>query len=183
VEEIIPMEGKPRESKILKFHDQLCKGCYWVGGVMLFIMAFTVSYDVFMRYFFTRPTSWSIDFAEYILLYSTFLAAAWLLKMDGHVKVTVLHDKLGKKAQLVMDIINSVIGAMACVIMTWVGAKETVESYLQNVLIIRPVTVPKWVILWVIPFGFFLFFTYFIRNIFSFVSQLRSSPATEPEES
>jgi C4-dicarboxylate transporter DctQ subunit len=173
------MEEKPRENKILELHEQLCKGCYWAGGILLFIMAFTVSYDVFMRYFFTRPTSWSIDFAEYILLYSTFLAAAWLLKMDGHVKVTVLHDKLGKKAQRVLDMINSVIGALACGILTWVGAKETVESFIDKVLIIRPVTVPKWAILWVIPFGFFLFLTYFLRNIFALLSECPSNPASE----
>lgn len=173
------MEERSSENKLLKFHEQFCKACYWAGGILLFIMAFTVSYDVFMRYFLTRPTSWSIDFAEYTLLYSTFLAAAWLLKMDGHVKVSVLQEKLGKKMRLVLDIINSVIGAIACAILTWVGAKETIESYVQNVLIIRPVTVPKWLILWVIPFGFFLFFTYFIRNIFSLASELRSSLAIE----
>ncbi len=172
-------EEKKSGNKIFKFHEKFCKGCYWAGGILLFIMAFTVSYDVFMRYFFTRPTSWSIDFAEYILLYSTFLAAAWLLKTDGHVKVTVLHDKLGKKAQRFLDIINSIIGALACAVMTWVGAKETVESYLANVLIIRPVTVPKWMILWVIPFGFFLFFTYFVRNIFDLSSEGRSGLSSE----
>ncbi len=61
-----------RLSRLLTFHEKLCQGLFWAGGILLFLAAMATCYDVFMRYFFNRPTSWSIDFVEYTLIYSTF---------------------------------------------------------------------------------------------------------------
>ena len=48
-----------------KIYDSICKCFFWVGGLLLFAAAFITSYDVIMRYFFIKPTSWANDFVEY----------------------------------------------------------------------------------------------------------------------
>ena len=159
---------------IPKFHQYLCKTFFWIAGCLIFSIAFIISYDVAMRYFFNRPTSWATDFAEYFLLYGTFLSASWILKLDGHVKVTVLQEFLGARARLILEIINSVIGAVACAVLSWQGFHDTWDTYIQGILQIRPITIPKWIIMWVIPFGLLLFSSYFLRNFFGQLSQLKS---------
>jgi C4-dicarboxylate transporter DctQ subunit len=154
----------------LQVHDFLSKGCFYIGALLLFLMAITTSYDVAMRYFFVRPTSWALDFNEYILCYSTFFAAAWILKLDAHVKVSIILERFGAKGQRILNAVNSVIGALACVVLTWRTAIDTWDTYVEHVLIIRPVIVPKWAVLWVIPFGFLLLGLYFVRNAFFFLS-------------
>jgi TRAP-type C4-dicarboxylate transport system permease small subunit len=158
----------------LKIHDHVSKGCFYVGAIMLMAIALTTSYDVTMRYFFTRPTVWANDFGKYFLCYSTFLAAAWILKLDGHVKVTIVAERLGPSARCVLNIANSMIGALACLILLWRGIIDTWGAFAKDILIIRPVVVPKWLILWIIPFGLILLCLYFIRNVFANLSELRS---------
>ena len=165
----------------LKIHEYLCKVFFWIGGCLIFSIAFITSYEVGMRYFFNKPTSWAIDFAEYFLLYGTFFGAAWILKLDGHVKVTVLQELLGRKAKLVLEIINSFIGTVSCAVLSWQGFHDTWETFAQGILRIRPVTIPKWTIMWVIPFGLLLFSSYFLKNFISLVLQLKNNPAAEKE--
>jgi len=164
---------RTKAQALLRAHEYLCKAFFWIGGCLICSIAFTVSYEVGMRYFFNRPTSWAIDFAEYSLLYGTFFGAAWILKMEGHVKVTVLQELLGPKARVIVDFMNSIIGAVACGILFWRGTLDTWDTYVRGVLHIRPVTVPKWLLMWIIPFGLLLFGSYFVRNAFSLFSQMR----------
>jgi C4-dicarboxylate transporter, DctQ subunit len=170
--------GKPL-SRLLTFHEKLCQGLFWAGGILLFLGAMTTCYDIFMRYFFNRPTSWSIDFVEYTLIYSTFFGAAWILKEDGHVKMTILTDHLRPRKRAQVEIVNSTIGALACLILCAQGVIETWGAIADRIVIVRPVPVPKWAILWVIPFGLFLFATYFIRNLFTQISRLRTEKRAE----
>ena len=155
-------------------HDSVSKGCFYIGAILLFLMAFMTSYDVAMRYFFVRPTSWALDFNEYILCYSAFFAAGWILKLDAHVKVTVISERLSPKGQSLLNLINSLIGASVCGILVRRTAIDTFDAYRQGVLIIRPIVVPKWMILWVIPFGFGLLGLYFFRNIFRHGTDFKS---------
>jgi TRAP-type C4-dicarboxylate transport system permease small subunit len=161
--------------KVLRVHDYLCDGCFWIGGFLLFIMVFTTTYDVIMRNLFSRPTRWSIDFAEYSLMFSCFLAAAWLCKTDNHIKITMVQEKLEKKAKLKLEIFNFSIGAITCALLAWRGAIDLLDAIEQKTLITRSLTIPKWLLFWVIPFGLFLFSTYFIRNVFSLISQLKQA--------
>lgn len=163
---------------LLKIHEKLCESCFWIGAIILFLIAFTTSYEVAVRYFFNRPTSWAIDFGEYFLLYSTFLTLAWILKLDGHIKVTLIQERLGTRSRLTLDIVNSFIGAIACGVLTVIGVIETRDIIFRSVLHIRPVTIPKWIVMWIVPFGLFLFCTYFLRTAFSLISQLRSLKST-----
>ena len=94
--------------------------------------------------------------------------------MNGHVKVTVLQELLGDKARLVLEIINSLIGTVACAVLSWQGFYDTWETCVQGILKIRPVTVPKWTIMWVIPFGLLLFSSYFLRNLIGLLPQLKN---------
>jgi C4-dicarboxylate transporter DctQ subunit len=171
------MKRKLHVGRILKIHEHLCHGLFWAGGFLLFFAALATCYDVSMRYIFNRPTSWSIDFVEYCLLYSTFLGAAWILKMDGHVRMTIFLDKLETNRRRWAEITNSIIGGLACLFLAVQGTIETWDAYSRGIIIVRPVAVPKWTILWVIPFGLFLFCTYFARNVFSLLSQKRSMDA------
>lgn len=169
------MESKDNTfmNSLLKAHDYLCNTCYTIGGILLFFTAFTTSYDVFVRYFFNSPTIWSVDYVEYSLLFSTFLAAPWLLKIDGHVKVTFIHERLSKRTKTLVDIFNYSVGAIVCGILAWEGTMDTWESYIKGTLIVRPITIPKWVIMWVIPFGLFLLCTYFVRILLTHCFSLR----------
>ena len=57
-----------------------------VAVLTLVALAFCVSLEVVMRYFLGMPTRWVNEFSEYALLWLAFLAGAWILREEGHVR-------------------------------------------------------------------------------------------------
>ncbi len=153
--------------------DSVCKTMFFLGGVCLFVAAFAVSYDVFMRYVFIKPTSWANDFVEYALLYSTFLSAAWLARNDWHIKLTGVYDMLGERARLATDIFNTALVLAVMAFFFWYALTDTLNAYDRGVLIVRPVTVSKWVIQMAMPIGFFALLVVLLRNLIASIARIR----------
>ena len=66
----------------------------FLTGTILIFMMLSVSADVFMRYFLSKPIFWVVEVNEYAVIYATFLGAAWVLAKDGHIKVELVVDRL-----------------------------------------------------------------------------------------
>lgn len=163
----------------LRVHDRVCNGCYHASAWMMLAMTLIISYEVVVRYFFNRPTIWVADFTDYIMLYSTFLVSAWLLKHEGHVRLTLLYMHLSPRLQQVSDMINAFIGAMVCGFVMWYGVRDVWDAVEKGISLPRPLPVPKYLILWVIPFGCFLLCVQFLRNGFGFLSDLKAGSKNE----
>lgn len=163
----------------LRVHDRVCNGCRQAAAWMMLAMAMIIAYEVLVRYFFNRPTIWVSDFTDYIMLYSTFFVGAWLSKHDGHIRLTVVYEHLSPRSQKVSDMINAFIGAIVCGFVIWCGGEDTWNAVEKSILIARPVPVPKYLIVWVIPFGCLLLFVQFLRNGFKTLSDLKAGPKNE----
>ena len=65
------------------------------GALLMGGMALWITYEVLMRYFLERPTFWAVDLSEYAMLWAAFLAAPWVLRCEGHVRVEVFVERRG----------------------------------------------------------------------------------------
>lgn len=166
-------------SFLLEVHDRVCKGCFHASAWMMLAMTLIISYEVVVRYFFTRPTMWVADFTDYIMLYSTFLVSAELLKHGGHVRLTILQVYFSPKRAKQLDVINAFIGAIVCGFVLWYGARDVWDAVQKSISIPRPLPVPKYLILWVIPFGCLLLCVQFLRNGFGLLSDLKAGSRNE----
>jgi C4-dicarboxylate transporter DctQ subunit len=109
------------------------------------------------------------------------LAAGWLLRQGEHIQLTAVFDKMGQKGRWFMGLFQSLVGALTCGIVVWIGIGETHDLFVREVVIVRPIEVPKYLLMWVIPFGFFLLFVYFLKQFFTTVTAFGLKP-TEAEE-
>jgi TRAP-type C4-dicarboxylate transport system permease small subunit len=164
---------------LLAIHDRLCDGLAWISAWMVLAMCLGMVYEVCMRYFFIRPTRWSADFTDYALLYTTFLSAAWLAKHGEHVNLTYLLDHLSPRSRHVMEAMGSFFCALVCAFIIWYGARDTIDAFSRGITMVRPIAIPKWPILGVVPFGCFLVFVQFVRNA---CRSLRASNQSAQEE-
>jgi TRAP-type C4-dicarboxylate transport system permease small subunit len=137
-------------------------------------MALSINYEVISRYFFGSPTIWVADITDYLLLYATFLPAAWLLKRGGHVKLTLMLEHVSLKKRLIIEIINSIISVVVCAFVVLYGAFDTWEAFEKNIIIPRPMEVSKYLIIIIIPFGTLLLLFQFIAETFKYIDQLKS---------
>ena len=82
----------------------------WTGEITSFlipIMMAVMTYEVVARYVFNKPTIWAMETTQYLFLTSTALGGAWLLLHQGHVNVSILHDRLGIRTRAVVDVLTS----------------------------------------------------------------------------
>ena len=74
--------------------DNLTRGLALVAGGLLCGLTGLVCLDVAARYFTWFAMPWSLDVAEYLLYAITFLAAPWVLRTGGHIKVDLVVERL-----------------------------------------------------------------------------------------
>ena len=145
-----------------------------VGIVMILFMMLAICAHVGMRYLFGKPQNWVIDVSTILLLYTAFLAAAWLLRSEGHVAVDFIFAKLKPRHQLLLQFINSLICLVVCVMITVYGIIETISVWKLDLYVDNSFENPKWLVIIIIPLGSFLLFIQFIRRTHGFFKKWRN---------
>ena len=138
-----------------------------LAGVAAVILVFTtvsVDFEVIMRYAFNNPTKWVVDFSEYALVFILFLSTAWVLSQEGHVKIDLLLKAFSGKTQRVVNIVTSIIGAVACAIFFGYALWITLEIFQAGDVLWRATIIPKGPIWIVMPIGSFLLTLQFARK-------------------
>jgi len=136
---------------------------YFAGLICILIMLI-FTYEVIMRYLFDKPTYWGHDIATLSLLFLTPIAAAWVLKREGHVRVEVILVKLKERNRALLNCITSLLAFIACFIFFWVGFEMFLELYKTKINLHRTLIIPKYTVIWPLPFGAFLLCLQFIRR-------------------
>lgn len=125
----------------------------YASAILILLMMLTVVYDVIARLAFRAPTLWVIDINEYMLVYATFIPAAWLLARDEHVKVEIVFDRLPRGTQRVVTFITDLLGLGYCVILTWQGGKVTWEAFHHAYRFSTAISLLQYPIFVIIPLG------------------------------
>lgn len=158
--------------------DRLLNAMAAIAGAILLFMMLLVCYDVVMRYLFRNPTGWAMEVCEYLLVYITFLGSPWLLREKGHVNVDILFfffPRMGRSFSL----FTSLIVCAATFILFIFCTSATWDYFQRGITMIGMLTVPKWMVLWVIPFGCVFLCLESIRHFFSHLSYIRLSSNPE----
>lgn len=160
-------------TKLGSAFDRLIDGlAYSTGGIFLFIMI-AVTTDVCSRKLFGVPIQWVDEVAGYLLLYASFLGAAWLLKKEGHVSVDVAVERLNPRAQACLHMILSMLIATLCLVMTYMGVLTTLDAYRRRVFTVSVLEAPLALLVAVIPLGFLLLFIQFLRRAYTYLEVLK----------
>lgn len=167
----------------MRFFDAVTRWCFYIGAFLIGAMAVTITYDVIMRYALSRPNIWAMQSSEYIAIYSTFLAAAWILRNEGHVTIDLVTSRLTPRTQAVLNIITSIIGVCVCAILLWQSSKELVNSFQKGIATnYYPWVVTEWPTFAAVPFGSLLLSIQFVRRTYHSViafSKQRVPPAAQ----
>ena len=144
-----------------------------MGAVILVLVMLSVCYNVFTRYFLHFTTAGMFEIWEYSLLYMTMLGAAWLLKKEGHVSVDIVLTHLKPRAQAMVNIITSLLGALMFLALAWYGSEATWRLFQAGTRIPGDLFPPKGAIVIIIPIGSFLLFIQFLRRTYGYFTGWR----------
>jgi len=160
---------KPRKGlgTLSKIFDNVLTVMAYLSGFIIVFMMLSISYEVVMRYFFTAPTIWVVDFSGYMQLALVFLGAAWVLKNGGHAKIDIVLNRFKGKQRTILYIVISFIGLVACAIFFWKGLEATWAAHQRGDFLYRDVEIPKALLLAFFPLGLFLLCIQFAREIYN----------------
>jgi C4-dicarboxylate transporter DctQ subunit len=145
--------------------DICIRGLAIIAGITLGLLLIAVCYATFSRVAFNDPMSNLIEYATYSLLYITFLSAPMLLQEKRHINVDIIITMLSKRRQAIASIITNIVGCLTSFVIFYFSFMATLTSFKAKVVVPDSMYTPQFLLLMVIPIGFFLLVIQFIRNI------------------
>ena len=151
-------------SKLSTVFDRTIEILALLGILSIVAMMFLINADVLMRYFLNSPITGAYEISEILIVLSSFLGAAWILRQGGHIKVDILVNQLNPRAKKLYGFIISIVGAIVCLIIFLYGTVTTWHHFQRGVLLIGAFTIPKAPLLMVIPVTGLSLFIQFLRS-------------------
>jgi len=133
--------------KIIGFINQSIAAIGISAGVAL---AFT---NVVARYVFDSSLTWAAELTVYLFLWSTFFGAAYTFKLDGHISIDVLLEKLRPGTTKILMLISYTITFLFISAVAYYGYKYVVFVYEFEEMSID-LGIPMWYVYLVLPIAF-----------------------------
>jgi len=154
--------------------DRVIDFMAFLAGCLMAFITLSICYSVIMRYFFQRPPIWVVQTCEYALLWIVFLGTAWVLREKGHVAVDVLYSKLKENAKIWLTLCTFMGAMLACSIVSVIGFYHTWECFKKNIMDVRAITIPKYIVFVIIPIGMVTLVLQFLRMVSEQIYKLRN---------
>lgn len=151
--------------------DRLLDFLAILACVLLSFTALSVGAGICSRYFFGYPLAWVTEVNEDIIIYVTFMAAAWILRQERHVKMDMVITRLNERAQAVTNFLTSVFCAIVCLVLSWYALKVSIQFYNSHTFTYTVLELPKCIFTFPISLGSFLLFIQFVRRAYSYLNR------------
>ncbi|HSG76929.1 MAG TPA: TRAP transporter small permease subunit [Burkholderiales bacterium] len=135
--------------------DQLSKTVGHAFAWCIIILTFGTSYEVFVRYALNNPTSWAFDFSYIMYGALFFMAGAYALSRNGHVRGDFIYRMWRPRMQAGVELTLYVLfyfpGVLALVYAGWLYGFDSFK--IREVSVNSPAGIPVWQLKILIPFG------------------------------
>lgn len=135
--------------------DQLSKTVGHAFAWCIVILTFGTTYEVFVRYALNSPTSWAFDFSYLMYGALFFMAGAYALSRNSHVRGDFIYRTWRPRTQAVVELTLYILfffpGVLALVYSGWGYGWEATK--LLEVSVNSPAGIPVWQLKLLIPFG------------------------------
>lgn len=132
----------------------------WAGKIVSFAIVLiigTIIWFVLARYALHIPTAWTYTTATKILFLYVIFGAAYALRVQAHVNVDVLHDRLPLRARGIVDLVTSIFFFLFGIALLWMAAETASKGAHGFHLSLRTFWPPNWPVTLLAPIGVSLF--------------------------
>ncbi len=151
--------------------------CATIAGLVLLFVTFSIFIDVFLRYFFNRPSIWVTEVSSYLFLYIIFLGTAYSLQQGLHIRVTFLLDRFSPAMVRIFDLITSLMAILFCVVLLWQTSNMAWSAYKESWTSPTMLSAPYVYIYVSMVFGsLLLLITFILKAILTFMGQESKAP-------
>ncbi len=171
-------------TKLGSIFDRIIKFSAYLAAASIAFAFAAVSVQVVARRVFHASIFWVPETTEYILALSSFLAAAWVLKKEGHVSLDSVVNLLRPRKRAIANAITSLIGAIVTSVLAWYAVEKSYEFFQRDTVFAhKAMIIPVWPFLAVFALCFFLLSSQFLRRSWGYLRSWRKPPeAARPED-
>jgi TRAP-type C4-dicarboxylate transport system permease small subunit len=147
-----------------------------LSGVILLFITISIFIDVFLRYFFNRPSIWITEVSTYLFLYIIFLGTAYALQEDMHIKVTFIVGFLGPRLTKIIDLLTAIFAMVFCLVLLWQTTIMTWTAFKEDWTSPTMLNAPYGVIYIIMVIGsFLLLLTFFFQTLIKLLEPVSES--------
>ncbi len=145
--------------------DVVVRALAWLAAGVILTIAVLIPLDLVLRNVFQASIYGLLEAVEYGLLAATFLAAPWVLAINGHVSVDLFAGALPGRWRRIADTVGNLVGASAAALFVWFAAVALIQSIERDAFIRTAFTIPEWCVLAVAPASMALVLIEFGRRL------------------
>jgi len=108
--------------------QKITRGVCYAGMAFLVPMMLLTSADVMTSGLWARPIPGSTELSSFMLAIFILLGVAYTHQMKGHVRVTMLTDRLPEKWRELLNIFTTLLTLFIVIIVLWQGVVVAFES-------------------------------------------------------
>ena len=153
--------------------DRFNDGLAAIAGIMLIAMAIMINANVISRYILHRPFLHVLALAEIFAVFITFMAAAWLLRQDAHIRMDYLLYRFKPEHRFIVELIPNILSIFVCAVLALFGTIGIVALTQRGIRLEGTLKILRGPLTAVIPMSFFLCFIELLRKTYRNVSIVR----------
>jgi len=138
-------------------------------------MMCVVSFAVIFRYITGHALAGVVTISELLLVWITFLGAAWVLKIDGHVKVDIVYERLNPRVQAIVHIIVLIVVTASILMLLLPSIRVTWRAFLSGAFQLREILIPDFAYFAAIALGSLLLMIECMRQLRNSVRMVRGA--------
>ncbi|MDF1609905.1 TRAP transporter small permease [Hoeflea sp. YIM 152468] len=151
--------------KLDAFFDALLLFLARLAAIILASIAVVIPVNMALKKLGLPMIYGALDAIEYGLLAATFLAAPWVLSINGHVQVDLVTEALSARARRVLSIGAWLVAGIVSAALAWYAFEALQASYLRGATIRKAFAIPEWWTLVMLPVCLILCAIEFARKI------------------
>lgn len=136
-----------------------------VAGILIFLSFVMIVVDVTMRIVGLKPPLFTIAVVEYILLWFAMLAAPWLVRIKGHVFIDAVTQFLPPLIKKIIAKIVYSVCIVSSLIYSFHATGLLINAWERNMIDVRSVDMPQWILFGPMPISFLFVATEFARYL------------------
>lgn len=160
--------------------DRTLDFLFLVAAVLFVFAMLGICADVVARYFLNAPITGVIEICGYIVVWCTFMGAAYALRKDKHIKMDAVVSQLNPRARSLLRFITSIIGLAVCLVVTWYSAQLTWHNFQTGyIFAMSRWEAPRFPFNGMVTVGLLLVCIQFMRSIPTYFRSWRASASKE----
>ena len=148
----------------LKVFDLIVDGGAALAAGLLIAIMLATTIKVVFRYGLHEGLLGVDQISGTMLLYITFLGAAWVLRREEHVAIDLLVGVLSPRTRYRLHLLCSLLGAAICFCLVLFGTVEVITSLQRGIRIPAEIEIPRAINLAIIPLGCLFLGLQFVRR-------------------